>query len=114
MEKISGKNKYHKDRKTLQGKNNTHTFACQMDKMTEDNIKAVHELTDELLNMKISQNVMIRRAIGLYRLHFMAAFYGAETHSKSHEEKMKMLSKFFQRERECLIAAADGWMLKEA
>ena len=112
-EKVTGKNKYHKERKTLQGKSNTHTFNCQMDKMTEENIKAIHELTDTLLNMKISQNVMIRRAMALYHLHFMEAFYLAETKSNSIEERTAILAQFFERERECLIAAAEGYMLRE-
>ena len=109
--KRNGNSEYHKSRKTLQGKHNIEGFSLQVDQQTKENMETIHEYADKLLNMKISKNVMVRRAVALYLIHFMAAFYKAETGSA--EDRISTLARFFEAEREHLLAAAEGFMLRE-
>jgi hypothetical protein len=62
-------------------------------------------LIGELLNEKCSTSVVVRRALFMYRLHFLENVYQA-LQCKSKEEKEDNLAAFFEIERMKLKEAA--------
>ena len=93
---------------TLQSKNNVNTFRFNMDALSNRNVEKLHELIDSLLNMKVSNSVLLRRAIVLYRLHFMEAAYDILQKAESPEERILMLADWIEAERLGLKNAANS------
>jgi hypothetical protein len=95
----------------IQARNDAGSISFKPCEETRHNMERIHHLTEELLGMKISKAVMIRRALWLYRLHFLEAFYHAQKLSKNPDELEEITRKFFDLERKNLLNAAAGDMV---
>lgn len=85
-------------KRQIQAGNSVETHTIKLDVDSCHNLSRVHKLINELLNENVSNSVIMRRALFLYRIHFMEQVYYA-FNAKSKEERAEMLSAFFETER---------------
>ena len=92
----------------LQSSNNTEVLTFNMDDNSKHNLKRIHHVIEQVLNMKVSHAVVIRRALWLYRLLFMEAVYKANTETDTREAMIDRMAEFCGAERQGLIDASEG------
>ena len=93
--------------KQLQTKNNVGMVQFNMDSQSKHNLERAHKLTEELLSMKVSNGVILRRALFLYRLHFMENAYEA-LKDGDQATMIEKAAAFVVSEKELLADAAEG------
>ena len=101
-----------KDLIQLQSHGNIEVVTFNMDLNSRKNLDKIHHIIRQLLNMKVSNGVLMRRAVWLYRLHFIEGFYHAQKMGDK-EDAMRAMMNFCNIERERLRDAADGLFWEE-
>lgn len=97
----------------LQSSNNEECLTLNMDGNSKHNLDRLHAIIEQVLNMKVSNAVILRRAIWLYRLSFLRAAFDAHTKGGTKEDMIQMMMDFCTSERQGLIDAAEGTFMPE-
>ena len=95
-----------KKRVTLQASSDsTKAMTFKMDRDTEENIKRAQRISEELLNLKCSAAVIIRRALHYYVNMIQADGIDALLNEDG-EKDFKKLAEFLEQEREAMFMVA--------
>jgi hypothetical protein len=94
--------------KQVQAKETVEGFTFQMDKHARRTLGWLHRYTEEVLGMKFSHSVIVRRAIWMYFLHLMEHVYLAQSKCKNGKQIAEGMMKLHEIERTRLLDAAYG------
>jgi hypothetical protein len=92
----------------LQGRNSIEMQAANLDEGSAHNLDRIHYLIEQMLNEKASNSVIIRRAIEIYRLHFIEGMYHSYTKGRTKAQKAENFAAFCEVERMKLKEVAEG------
>ena len=94
--------------KQIQAKNQSEWIRINIDEPSRHNIDRIHKVTQELLNVRMSDSVLARRALMLYRLHILEGMAKAYESSDDPEKRMEAVTRFCELERACIHKAAES------
>jgi hypothetical protein len=95
-------------KRQVQGRNSVETQAAKLDEGSAHNLERINYLIETMLNEKVSNSVIIRRALEIYRLHFSEGMYHSYTRGRTKAQKAENLSQWCDLERMKLKGVAEG------